>query len=79
MLKTRWLGSTHCRDEQNGKKSTSCDLQTDFIFPLEWKMETQSPLGYVVLILFREPGTRNWSINSLTPSALHNVMIWNTD
>ena len=43
---------------------------------------TQSPLGYVVH--FWEPGTwkisspQNWSINSLTPSTLHEVMMWNT-
>ena len=44
----------------------------------------QSPLAYVVL-LFSEPGTRkidspwNWSINSLAPSALHDVIMWNID
>ena len=38
----------------------------------------QSPLGYVVLLLFWT-GARNWSINSLTASALHDVMMWNTN
>ena len=38
----------------------------------------QSPLGYVLLLLF-QTGARNWSINSLTPSALHDVLMWNTD
>ena len=40
-------------------------------------LQMQSPLGLVVLI-FWEPGTRNWSINSLTPNALHDVMMWST-
>ena len=46
---------------------------------------TQSPLEYVVLLLFWEPGIqkvvrpRNWSIYSLIPRALHDVMMWNTD
>jgi len=39
---------------------------------------TQSLPGYVVLLLF-QTGARNWSINSLTPSALHDVIMWNTD
>ena len=36
----------------------------------------QSPLGNVVL-LFRT-AARNWSINTLTPNALHDVMMLNT-
>lgn len=39
----------------------------------------QGPLRYVVLLVFWEPGTRNWSVNSLTPNALHDVMMWSTD
>jgi len=47
-----------------------------------WKW---SPLGYVVFLLFWEPGIqkvvspRNWSINFLIPRALHDVMMWSTD
>ena len=55
-----------------------------FIFPSEGKMETRSPLGALFFASeTRIPGTiddpQNWSINSLTPSALHDVMMWNTD
>ena len=41
-------------------------------------LRMQSSLGYVLLLLFRT-GAQNWSINSLTSSALHDVMMWNTD
>ena len=62
-------------------------LPSSFIFPseLETEMEQRSLLGYIVLFLFWERYTktinnaRNWSINSLTPSAPHDVMMWNTD
>ena len=37
----------------------------------------QSPLGYVVFLLFWT-GAQNWSINTLTPSALHDVIMCNT-
>jgi len=54
------------------------------MFYAEWKAEMQSPLGYVVLFLLR---TRNPKISAVsgmgpltvTPSALHNVMMWNSD
>ena len=36
-----------------------------------------SLLGNVVLLLYWT-GARNWSINSLNPSALRDVMMWNT-
>ena len=48
-------------------------------FPLSRNGNTtvHSSLGDVVL-LFRT-GASNRSINSLTPSALHDVLMWNTD
>ena len=42
---------------------------------------TQSPLGYVVLLFWETDmvvSPQNWSINSLIPRALHNVMMWST-
>jgi len=43
-----------CCQAEGEKRVGSHDLRTIFIFPLEWKMETamQSPLRYVVLLLF---------------------------
>jgi len=38
----------------------------------------QSLLEDVAALLF-QTGAWNWSINSLTPSALHDVMMWNAD
>ena len=43
------------------------------------------PLGYVVLVLFWEASIwkvvnpQNWSINSLSIRAVHDVMMWNTN
>jgi len=58
------------REESQMKKSTSDDLARGYISSLS--------LRYVVLLLFWT-GTQNWSINTWTPSALHDVMTWNTD
>lgn len=57
----------------------------DFLPWLIFLSDHEVPLGYVVLLLFWDPGIqkvvspRNWNINSLIPCALHNVMMWNTD
>ena len=66
----------HCQGARKESPVTCQELYLSF-----WM---QSPLGYVV-ILFWEPGIRKvggpwkWGINSLAPSALHEVMIWNTN
>ena len=65
---------THRQAERKRASPVTCGIY----LPL-W---TQSPLGYVVL--FWEPGIRKISspwklgIDSLTPSALHDVITWNT-
>ena len=79
-LKEKWLGNTHSKT--NNKKRESSLVTCEQFYLSLWM---QSPLGYVVLLLFWEPGTQkigslwNWSINSLTPSALHDVVMWNTN
>jgi len=40
------------REMSRKGKGASHDLQTEFIFLSEQKMETQSPLGYVVVLPF---------------------------
>lgn len=47
-------------------------------FPLNGK-QNRSPLGNVVVLFLRTRNPeRSWSINSSTPSALHDVIVWNT-
>ena len=64
-----------------GSKQESPTTSSMMYLPL-WM---QSLLGYVVLLLFWEPGIQkvvspqNCSINSLIPRALHDVMMWNTN
>jgi len=49
------------------------------VFPLSRNdsRTANSLLGNVVLLF--QTGAWNWSINFLTPSTLHDVMMWNTD
>jgi len=60
------------------KRAARWPLEALSVFPLSRNDNStvNSLLGNVVL-LFRR-GAWNWSINSLTPSALHDVMMWNT-
>jgi len=78
-LKVKCLGSAHIHTVREwGRESlVTCGSH----LPL-WMW---SALWYVVLPLFWEPGIwkvvspQNWSIDSLIPHALHDVMMWNTD
>jgi len=61
------------------KKDVRWPTEALYLFPLSRNANrtANSLLGNVVLLFWT--GTRNWSINSLTPSALHDVMMWNTN
>ena len=73
-----WLEST----------PTHCQIASDRVRerdPVTYCHSLSSSLNVNSLLLFGEPGIHkvvspwNWIINSLTPSALHDVMMWNTD
>ena len=71
---------------RKGKGHISWSMNS-FIFPSEWKTETEQwtvlwDMSFFFSSETRIDGTihypRNWSINSLTPRALHDFMMWNT-
>ena len=79
---------THCRDEQEGKKGLSHDLWTVLCFLLneKWKTEWWTVPWDMKFFFSSETdiletihNPQNLSISSLIPSALHDVMMWNTE
>ena len=55
------------------RRAWSCDLARGFISSLNAKSSEVCSSSSL------PDRCRNWSIHSLTPSALHDVMMWNTD
>lgn len=73
-------------DTPGSTENYSRDSQTVLSFPLtgKWKRNSEGfwELSYISSLLRQVNGTvdnpRNCSIHSLTPSALHDVTVWNT-
>jgi len=84
MLKVRWLGSMHHKwAEREGGRLMTCKQFYLSLWTENGNRTVKSPLGYAAVLHFWDRYTWNnpqyRSTNSLSPSALHDVMTWSTD